>query len=686
MSTHPLFHSADEPMKHDKYAAYNKSDKGQGRKVSYESKRPDRKQALNASARARTLQRYLSREFVAWDGEGVNEPDGSHTYVLLACSDGPSLSNRAGLSTTEVLELFLEARTGVTHIGYGLGYDINMILRDLDRESLESLYHDGMVKWNGYLLSWRPGKSFAVRTQSRKFLIYDVLPFFQRSFVSACDEYLGTDWPHRDEIIREKANRGSFDYDNIGVISDYNNAELATLVRLANELRERLHRASIRVKRWDGPGAIASALYQKHGTKSSLSEAPTQVATAARHAYAGGRFETIRKGHSDRPCFQYDIRSAYPSAMRYLPCLSHGQWTHHVNPAHVAGYGVYRIEVTKPLTESRTQPNPLWTRSRQGTVEFRRTVHGWYWTPEARLVIGKPGVVIHEGWVLETQCDCDPFSFVEPLYNKRAALKKAGDGAHVAYKLGLNSLYGKLAQQVGWTPGPPLKIPPYHSLEWAGYVTSHCRAQVYQASTLAVDDVISFETDAVFSRVPLELAIGSKLGEWDRTDYQSLTYLKSGMYYGTLDDGTEVEKTRGINKGTLPRHVVSNALRHEPQCACNGRCEHAHVAAESTRFVTLGQALHQNFDHWRHWITAPRNIQVALQGKRMDILDSTHVWKDTGDGWGETEDGVFTDVGEFSYPYEVEWINPASQHDPSGRTLRELRALDNDNGWRLDYE
>ena len=647
---------------HDRHKAYNQSVKGTARNVRSQP-------ARNASKRDSTIDRYLSREFVSWDGEGLNESDGTHSYVLLANSDGDSLCSRPGLSTVPVFEMFLRARDDVTHIIYGGGYDVNMILKDLDRESLECLYHTGKVRWNGYRLEWRGGKSFSVRTASRKFLLYDVLPFFQTSFVNACDEYLGTDWEYRAEIIREKANRGGFTYDQIERVSEYNRAELATLVRLADELRERLHKVEIRVKRWDGPGAVASALYTKYGTKSRLVSPPEMVAEAARHAYAGGRFEIIRKGHTERPAYQYDIRSAYPSALRNLPCLAHGEWRHVSRPTTLTGFGVYRVEVTTPPTASPTQPQPLWMRNKDGTVYFTEYAHGWYWTPEAELALGLGGSVALEGWELTTHCDCEPFSFVESLYNKRAALKKAGDGAHVGLKLGLNSLYGKLAQQIGWNPGPPLKLPPYHSLEWAGYVTSHCRAQIYRASLLAPDDVIAFETDAIFSRVPLGLPIGDRLGEWDETVYDSLTYLKSGMYFATAN-GREVEKSRGITKGSLTRGTVVDALARE---ASGVRVEP--LIAEATRFVTLGQALHQDYSIWRHWITGPREIQVALDGKRIDLLDSTAEYAGKGDGWSETQIG-FHDT-QFSHPYEVEWIAQDYAH-PDGRSVSALRKDDSD--------
>lgn len=651
------------PKTESRYERYNQSAKGKARRATENKSRISKREVA-----------YLNREFCAWDGEGITETDGSHTYLLLANSRGLKLVDRQGIGTVAILEAILSADKSAVHIIYGGGYDFNMWLKDLDVESLTNLYKEGHVYWRDYFIEWRGGKSLRVRRSDydKTVTIYDVLPFFQKSFVDACDEYLGKDWPNRDEIIREKANRGSFQLVDLETIDEYNQSELSTLVNLANELKERLFKVDIRVSRWDGPGAIATSLYQKYGVKQNLSSAPASVSEAGRYAYAGGRFEIIRKGHSERRAYQYDIRSAYPSAIRNLPCLAHGNWIHIKFPKVIAPFGMYRIQVTDPPTESATQPQPLWHRNKDGTVFFSEYPHGWYWSPEAELITEIGGAFIHEAWVYETKCGCDPFSFVEPLYNKRAALKKANDGAHVGLKLGLNSLYGKLAQQVGWSPGPPLRLPPYHSLEWAGYITSHCRSQVFRASLLAPDDIIAFETDAVFSRSKLALPLGERLGEWDETVYESLTYLKSGMYFGTqiMKDGTrkEVEKCRGINKGSIQRQDVIDALQAERRGFVGGILE-----AEQTRFITIGQALHTDIEKWRRWITGPRNIAIALNGKRIDLV-TEEPYAETDDGWSETQGGFH--ATEFSFPYEVEWIEKTEIADPNGRALPDVRRDD----------
>lgn len=660
-----------EMTSHNKHAVYNATDKGHERRVKHRDTDPytETRSRENTRRKDTRVEQYLNRPFMAWDGEGVTELDGSHTYVLLAASNGVTLRNEKGIPTALILQTFLDSQPPTNkpiNVVYGGGYDVNMILRDVDRDSLQTLYDTGMVIWEGFRIRWRAGKVFWIEKHERTFMLYDVLPFFQTTFIRACDEYLGNDWECRDEIIAEKARRNAFAYKDIDDISRYNRAELTNLIRLCESLRERLFKVGLRIARWDGPGAIAATLLKRYDVKSCLGVIPKDVSVAGRYAYAGGRFEIIRKGHSINGAFQYDIRSAYPAAIRFLPCLSHGEWRHVNRPTTIAPFGVYRVELAS-LTHM-TQPQPLWKRNRNGTVYFSECVHNWYWSPEAQVAIETPNTEIFEGWEYETSCACEPFSFVEPLYRKRAALKRAGDGAHVGLKLGLNSLYGKLAQQIGWRRDDDgtLHIPPYHCLEWAGYVTSHCRAKVFRASQLAPDDVIAFETDAIFSRVRLPLTLGEGLGEWDETEYASLTYLKSGMYYATTPDGRDVERMRGINRGSITRQNVINALNTQGT-----------LVASQTRFITLGQALSQDFGLWRRWITKPRLIPTWLDGKRMDLIDRDDIQKQTGDGWTETQEGFRGDYDDISTPYSVEWINPETTiRDLDGRGLAEHRALD----------
>jgi hypothetical protein len=123
-------------------------------------------------------------------------------------------------------------------------------------------------------------------------------------------------------------------------------------------------------------------------------------------------------------------------------------------------------------------------------------------------------------------------------------MKARGDGAERAIKLELNSIYGKFAQRAGWFQEGD-RIPAYHQLEWAGYITSSTRAKLYQAYRLRPGRIIAFETDAVFSVSPIEgLEIGTGLGEWKESVFDDLLYIQSGFYFA--HQGSESISSVGI--------------------------------------------------------------------------------------------------------------------------------------------
>lgn len=626
---------------------------------------------------------YLARPFIVWDGEGVTTDDGVHRYVMLAgksLTDGVYQAAPLGLPTVVVFEMilkFAEANPGAIHVIYGGSYDFNMILRDLDRANLDAVYRRKFHCWNGYRIGWRSGKSFYVarvdsdgKTIGKGVTVYDVVSFFQCAFVKACDEYLGDDFTDRDLIVSNKALRSSFTLDDVPTVRRYNDAELDNLLKLVMELRRRLNNANLRPSRWDGPGAVAAALLRREKIKDAMSVCPPDVASAARYAYAGGRFELIRFGHvPDAPAYEYDINSAYPAGLRTVPNLQAGRWEHTDGDAGHQNFALYHVH---SIAYRADIPAPLFRRTETGTVSYPLRVTGWYWTPEIDALREYAARGLGEFTVIETWTFVEdegtprPFEFIEPLYRKRQALKRGKDGAHVAYKLALNSMYGKLCQQVGAELTPDgWKIPPFHQLEWAGYTTSYCRANVLRAAMTNPSAVIAFETDAVFTSEPFDVVMGEDLGEFEAIEFTSLTYCQSGMYFATTKDGETVNKTRGVDRGTIVLDDVLVNLR-QPKII-DRKC-----SATLTRFVGAGVALSQGMHKWRTWEVMNKMMSLEPTGKRIHIeCDACH----DGDGvafgaWHETLCPMMTD--EHSAEFPILWINP----DPKMIELDELRRED----------
>lgn len=653
----------------------------------------ERSQRFRMANAALLMQRreadYLSREFIAWDGEGITTDDGIHRYVLLANSREDYIVNENGIPSWDAFNFLLEtpAPKGSIHVAFGAGYDINMMLSDWEEERVAYLYSRGFLSWGAYRFAWRPGKSLSVRRGNRSVTLYDCLPFFQCSFDSACASYLGEDYPDRALIQENKALRGSFTLDDLPTVIKYNSAELRNLVTLMQELRLRLNKVGLRPARWDGPGAVAAALFKRefpniehpddrtrkvrHGFRRTAAggQVNDSAAKAARFAYAGGRFEIIRTGSVAEPAYEYDVNSAYPAALRHVPCLTHGRWRHYHGDNREGRYALYRLSVDTQRVPQ-WEPGPLFCRMPDGAVCYPPNVTGWYWTPEREAA--EDYIALYGGTfrVLETfmwePAPCAmpyPFSFIDPMFEKRRKLKAAGDGAHVGIKLGLNSLYGKTAQQVGWRPAQekngkllPERIPPYHQIEWAGYVTSWCRATVLRAAMQDLSSVIAFETDALFTTRPLNLDVGSGLGQWEETRFDSLAYVQSGMYFGRTDGGKVVEKTRGVDRGTLHLSDLHAAMAER-------RASDRRMRAPLTRFNGAGIALAQDFNKWRKWETIVKEVSASpVTGKRLhedcpscQPVNGRKDWTGERIGvWHETYCPVIGPQESCEYP--VEWV------------------------------
>ena len=649
----------------NRYARYNSTSAGKARRRAYR----------HNNSKWETDAHYLSRPVVAFDGEGVTGDDGIHRYTTLAAMSSETMeyvavTDPGGIPTEDCFDFIIEQANNTPNaisIIYGGSYDFNMFLNDFTERAARQIYERDFYRWRGYKLGWRRGKTFYAKNlhTGDKVTVYDVVSFFQTSFVRACDSYLGTDWENRDGIIESKARRGTFTDDDD--ITDYNRSELVNLIRLFQELRKRLNKAGLRPARWDGPGAVAAALLKREKVKECMAVSPHPVARAARYAYAGGRFEVIMFGHSLSPAWEYDINSAYPAALRTVPDLTDGKWIH-------SGFGIVpeaEFSLVRIRSEAyrRELPAPLFARLKNGSIGYPMNVEGWYWKPEydATVAYQKAGYgqhVILESWQFIPNAGArKPFAFIDSLYKKRQALKAADDGAHVGIKLGLNSLYGKLAQQVGarLRDDGTWRTPPFHQIEWAGYTTSWCRAKVLMAALQNLESVIAFETDALFTSAPLDVPISEELGDFGPIEFTDLTYVQSGIYFGNKTNG-KVAKSRGVDLGRLDRATVLGRFR---QLVAADR----EVTVKLSRFVTIGLALMQSFERWRKWETVTKTIGLEPETKRIHVplCNNCRPGRMELDAWHYTLCPYMGLIKSAEYP--VIWCNP----DPNMDKLDEFR-------------
>lgn len=642
------------------------------------------------------------RPFLFWDGEGVTLDDGSHHYILFGSSSGHYIQGRS-LGTMECLDLLLQCEMDnpdAYHVGFAFKYDVEMILFDLPRVKMERLHKGNATYWRNYRLEYFPGKWFQVSSRRGNKLIvckvWDIFGYFQQSFVSALRDMFGQQKIF-DEIASGKDSRSGFQYDDLeSHIKPYWRNELEWGVKMVERLRELLYAADLKIVHWHGPGAIANFLFKKHNIKKDKNEElPPHITVAAQYAFTAGRFEPFKLGHACSKIYVYDLNSAHPTGMRQLPSLS-GEWHKVDYPGQVSDTGIYRVSFDAfaggevMYDERLVWPQPIPHRDHKSLVSYPAQVATWLWSPELHA-IKKHGVMkgklrIHEAWELDYDPGYRPFDFIGDLYDKRLHYKRAGEHVQMAYKLGLNSLFGKTAQRVGWTEDKR-KIPEWHQLEWAGLITSNTRALLWEAIMLAArkGSLVSVDTDAVFSTEPLDLPMGDGLGMWDYKVYDDMVYVQNGIYW-LLKDGKWKQKFRGLDPDSLtveqaikwfaatnlrvpnPYTQAAKALGsgierdarrgHDPMM--HSWEQLLKIEGTTTRFIGSKAAFAGDESRRCRWETEPRIINVGTEGKRL------HFWERCkaclrGDVYADngfhdlTLPAPFPTGGQLSYPHFIPW-------------------------------
>lgn len=653
------------------------------------------------------------RRIIAWDGEGMklSGDEKPQHYVMFGCSaDVNGVLINPNLGTMEILEYIIkigEAYPNAVHVGYGFRYDVNMIIKGLPPKCLreikvrgECTFTLGPHKWR---LAYIPGKTFRVTKRwiaggqvkrgkrsgdgyiSVK--IDDMSSFFAQPFLTACESILQHVMTPEDREIIEHGKLAR--KDNLWVdlpdVERYWRAEIVLMEQMAVTFRKVMYDAGIMLREWYGPGAIATYLISNRGLRDHIQNEPgiPAVHEASKRAYAGGRFELFRVGRIAEPVYGYDINSAYPAALASAPSLGmdHGEWVYVSSPTVIEEFGVYRITYKhggKPRPIEFTAM-PLFHRDPKGSISFPQYVNGWYWSPEAANVAALesmyPGsAVIHEGWVWRHD-NTRPFGFLQEMFDERIRLGKH-NVISMPYKLGPNSMYGKLAQRVGWDKDKRLP-PKSHCLPLAGWITSSCRAQLFRImAQIPMSKLVAVETDGIYTTQPpetLSMDIGGNLGQWGVDRYDEMLYLQNGVYHRRIGNDWLNPKARGLDIASVSQPVVAEYFR---SCV-PGEFDPLTVHMRE-RFIGLNAAFIRGkeqrvHDYLGKWETGTREMLPGGSGKRTHISAFCTACNSGHSAWDTAHPLAIRSNawGELSAPHHLPWEDaPVPEH------VAKFRAMD----------
>ena len=443
------------------------------------------------------------------------------------------------------------------------------------------------VRWSRYQIRWTWRKSLEIRDMGsrhgkaavRSVVVWDALGYFQQPFVKALSSWdLWESDNDRLAMERMKDDRDSFAQYSMQEIIAYNQAECRYGVKLVRQIHDLSKTLNLSPSRFDGAGAIASAMLRKEGVRQYMVRENGGMdleEDIQRRAYIGGRFDIGTMGTFPL-VHEYDIKSAYPYACTQLPCLTHARWIHHDGYVPCT-WGVHRVQWCDARLWS-----PFPYRSSDHRIQYWRDGEGWYYTPEVEVALeGSPHewcVDVLETWELRMECDHQPFQWISRYADRRMELIAEHNHAEKVIKLGMNAVYGKLAQR-----NSAFGIPRHQNFIWAGMITSFTRAMLLEAILQAPGQIIHVATDGVYSTIELNLSIGTELGMWEHQLHHQFTMVKNGIYFSSERNGVASKlRTRGFSTRHIPWDILKQSMKKKNP---------APVAITVPRFTTTKEVL-----------------------------------------------------------------------------------------------
>lgn len=472
--------------------------------------------------------------FICFDGETVNDK-----YILLGSSED-YIYNKDGLSTKDVLYYLYRARDKRIKVGFAISYDVNFWVKDLTDEQIVRLFNSEEIEFDEFTLLYYPRKMFIIKKGFKQTTIYDIQSFFQASLLKIIEKMeIKLSKSESDILLKGKSNRAeNFDKMNLEQIIYYNKVECIVTERICLKLSGILENSYISLngkkinllsKKFYGVGAVANKILklidlQKEFFETLDKEKP-EIRPAIYSTYYGGRMEIFKIG-TFQNVYKYDINSAYPDAISRLRKINKMEIKRRNFTGSKFNFipgNIYLIEFD--IQNGNNGIGILPVRKKSGYVLFPKRGLGWYFGMECKFLneinsvfTVKKEIKIEYGELLFSD------NFIQNVYSKRQELKRAGDISEIAYKLILNSLYGKLAQTVG-----NKKVNIFH----ASFITSFCRAKILETiiNNKAELDIIQISTDGIFLNRELKnISISKNLGDFSLEKYSNGIIIGSGVY------------------------------------------------------------------------------------------------------------------------------------------------------------
>ena len=495
---------------------------------------------------------------------------------------------------------------------FNLKFDFEVLFKH-DLSILTKLLSNNQIETERYKIFYLNGKLLKITDKKLKqiYTFYDIFPFFLNSLKNASKKYLGL---NSSELKGNRAQLFEL-YDN-KTIGEYCIEDAKHTKLLAEYYIAGLNKINLYPRHIISCGNISEQYIIKNADIPTIKDVPTNIQNMAWYSYRGGWFDTWKRGFFPN-AYQYDIKSAYPSVMKNLLDIRHGEWCNYVDEKQQLG--VLKVIINEgndscvstklkgisspsiyPIIDEPTQNYLMLSEYKELKKEYDiEIINAWSFIPNKLIYPYREAV--------------------NTLYNLKESSRK-DKAKYIVIKQIYNSLYGKTIQKI--KQGNYYKTGSLFNSIYGSEITAGCRLQMWKLIKENRKHILSIMTDGIITDKKLkQIKIGNELGDWTlEHNNEEVIILRTGVYQ--FQD--QKPKRRGMvklpnlknvlahnNKNTVtltytrPRHFKEMIIQKTP--------ENIGVFLKDTKIIKI------NNDVKRIWLSEPKRARDLLNNSFNSI-------------------------------------------------------------------
>jgi hypothetical protein len=465
----------------------------------------------------------------------------SETFMgtaILLCSDNECIEPT---NIDEVLRFLSQRKYRRTYnFFYNIKFDFAAMMKYLPEELFRELTFTNSTEYEDYELYYIPGKIFNIKRNKEKTDFFDLTNFYEGTLDANMRQYLSY---KKFKDIDANLINSSYGYyqRNRDKIIRYCMRDAEGAKGLGELLQEAYKNTmGIYPKSYLSKAFIGANYFRQECYVPSINKLDASMLRYWWEQYKGGRFEVYQKGFFNH-VYDYDLTSAYPATIAELINIKVGKWKTVTEMSDDAFYGVYRCKVGV----KKTNIPPIGV-DIGGRIVFPIGNLGEVFLTKDELIHYK-NVIEYE---IKDGYEFYPSKLIYPFRDTINNLVQMKIDAKVKYgklsmeyqmpKITMNSFYGKFLNINNGVAGK------YWNIIYGALITADTKIKVWELARKAGKNLISIETDGIFTTVKLNERTGKQLGDWELMEADNMFIIGNGVF-----TNSSKLKSRGFPKKYL---------------------------------------------------------------------------------------------------------------------------------------